>query len=106
VKRLVNQPRPEERAPKSGLPDFGISMVSKSATADFDSRILKDGHMQHHVGAGWPDAAVARRESARPKQNDMARPMVSSGARVRTSFGRRHAGDPELPLWPRPRWAQ
>jgi hypothetical protein len=33
---IINQPRPEERAPKSGLPDFGISMVSKSATADFD----------------------------------------------------------------------
>jgi hypothetical protein len=35
---IAIQPRPEERAPKSGLPDFGISMVSKSATADFDSR--------------------------------------------------------------------
>jgi hypothetical protein len=40
----IHRPRPDERAPKSGLPDFGISMVSKSATADFDSRVSKDGH--------------------------------------------------------------
>jgi hypothetical protein len=37
------RPHPEERAPKSGLPDFGIPMVSKSATADFDLRVSKDG---------------------------------------------------------------
>jgi len=36
-------PRPEERAPKSGLPDFGTIKVSKSAPADFDARVSKDG---------------------------------------------------------------
>jgi hypothetical protein len=60
VKRLVNQPRPEERAPKSGLPDFGISMVSKSATADFDSRVSKDGHRQFAPVSILRDAVLAR----------------------------------------------
>src|SRR5713101_5688801 len=41
---ILHQPRPEERAPKSGLPDFGNLKVSKSATADFDARVSKDGH--------------------------------------------------------------
>jgi hypothetical protein len=35
---------PEERAPKSGLPDFGNIKVSKSATADCDARVSKDGY--------------------------------------------------------------
>src|SRR5712664_4558715 len=35
---FIPQPRPEESAPKSGLPDFGNLKVSKSATADFDAR--------------------------------------------------------------------
>jgi hypothetical protein len=43
---IIYQPSPEERAPKSGLPKRGISMVSKSATADFDSRVSKDGRGQ------------------------------------------------------------
>jgi hypothetical protein len=47
---IINQPRPEERAPKSGLPDFGISMVPKSATADFDARVSKDGHRRDRAG--------------------------------------------------------
>src|SRR5258706_7401329 len=42
----------EERAPKSGLPDFGNLKVSKSATADFDARVSKDGSEQ-------PKSAVA-----------------------------------------------
>src|SRR5262249_12890168 len=42
--------RPEERAPKSGPPDFGIPMVSKSATPDFDSRVSKDGHKRGRAG--------------------------------------------------------
>jgi len=45
-------PHPEERAPKSGLPDFGNQKVSKSATADFDARVSKDGREQ-------PKSAVA-----------------------------------------------
>jgi hypothetical protein len=46
----LDRPRPEERAPKSGLPDFGTLMVSKSATVDFDSRVSKDGHRQDRAG--------------------------------------------------------
>jgi hypothetical protein len=34
----------EERPPKSGLPDLGTYKLSKSATADFDGRVSKDGH--------------------------------------------------------------
>jgi hypothetical protein len=34
--KAVKNLRPEERAPKSGLPDFGNQRVSKPATADFD----------------------------------------------------------------------
>ena len=41
--RRTCRPHPEERAPKSGLPDFGIDKVSQSATADFDARVSKDG---------------------------------------------------------------
>jgi hypothetical protein len=41
---LLFRPHPEQRAPKSGLPDFGKDKVSKSATADFDARVAKDGN--------------------------------------------------------------
>jgi hypothetical protein len=55
----IHQPRAEERAPKSGLPDFGISMVSKSATADFDSRVSKDGHKRGRA-SGHPSRRAPR----------------------------------------------
>jgi hypothetical protein len=51
VKHL--RPHPEERAPKSGLPDFGNEKVSKSATADFDARVSKDGN-RHGRASGHP----------------------------------------------------
>jgi hypothetical protein len=60
---IINQPRPEERAPKSGLPDFGISMVSKSATADFDSRVSKGGHRRGRAG-GHPSRRRASHGSS------------------------------------------
>jgi hypothetical protein len=41
-----SEPHPEERTPKSSLPDFGNIKVSKSATADFDARVSKDGCRQ------------------------------------------------------------
>src|SRR5713101_8171689 len=54
---IIHQPRPEERAPKSGLPDFGNQKVSKSATADFDARVSKDGHTRDRARghpSRWP----------------------------------------------------
>jgi len=41
-------PHPGEPAPKSGLPDFGNQKVSKSATADFDAGVSKNGSKQRN----------------------------------------------------------
>jgi hypothetical protein len=52
------KPRPEERAPKSGLPDFGISLVSKIGNSRFRSARLEgqphayDHASRRHAGHG------------------------------------------------------
>jgi hypothetical protein len=58
------RPHPEERAPKSGLPDFGNLKVSKSATADFDARVSKDGGEQRN--RLLPISAILVPKSGRP----------------------------------------
>jgi len=59
---VIRQPRREEPAPKSGLLDFGNLKVSKSATADFDAGVSKDGHKRDRA-SGHP----SRRRYAPPQ---------------------------------------
>ena len=74
----INRPRPEERAPKSGLPDFGIPMVSKSATADFDSRVSKDGRRPRRIGPSFETPCCARLLTMRSNVVGPLVPMLRS----------------------------
>src|SRR5258705_6812468 len=70
---FIPQPRPEERAPKSGLLDFGNQKVSKSATADFDARVLrlsKDEGRPQASSCPRPSFETAARR-ARPPQDEV-----------------------------------